>query len=149
MDVHLKSIDATNLNAALTLHPSDGQDGFVESVAQCLHEASRRRCWRPVAIYDGETVVGFAMYGFFWEYLPRGRVWLDRLLIDARYQSCGYGRAAMELLLRRLPEEYHRSRIYLSVYPQNNRAIALYQSLGFRFNGQKDTHGEDVMVWQK
>ena len=39
------------------------------------------------------------MYGFFWEYLPFGRLWLDRLLIDRRFQGLGYGRAALAALL--------------------------------------------------
>ena len=39
------------------------------------------------------------MYGFFWEYLPFGRLWLDRLLIDRRFQGRGYGRAALAALL--------------------------------------------------
>ena len=34
--------------------------------------------------------MGFAMYGwFFWEYFPRGRLWLDRFLIDRRCQGRG------------------------------------------------------------
>ena len=39
------------------------------------------------------------MYGFFWEYLPFGRLWLDRLLIDRRFQGRGYGRAALAAML--------------------------------------------------
>ena len=122
-----------------------GQENYIETVAQCMREADRRKCWRPVGIYDGTEMVGFAMYGFFREYLPFGRVWLDRLLIDRRFQGRGYGRAAVELLLERLHREYRCKRIYLSVYGDNGAAIALYRKLGFRFNGQRDVHGEKVM----
>ena len=42
-----------------------GQEGFVETVSACLDEAAQRADWRPMAIYDGTAVVGFAMYGYF------------------------------------------------------------------------------------
>ena len=37
----------------------------MESVAECLAEADRRRCWRPVGSMMGMPLIGFAMYGFF------------------------------------------------------------------------------------
>ena len=53
----------------------------------------------------------------------------------------------MELaaLLERLEREYHKKRIYLSVVEANRPAAALYESFGFRFTGERDTHGERVM----
>ena len=118
----------------------------MESVAQCLAEAAELDWWRPVGIYDGDTAVGFAMYGLFIDEEPGGRVWLDRLLIDARFQGRGYGSAALSGLLARIRDEYHPQRVYLSVVKGNSAATALYRKFGFRFNGEKDIHGEDVMV---
>lgn len=146
MRIHIKPITEANRQAALELSAAPGQEGFVETPEECLAEADRRRCWRPVGIYDEEILVGFAMYGFFPEYLPFGRVWLDRLLIDAHFQGRGYGHAALANLLERLGKEYGRRRIYLSVYENNLSAIRLYKSFGFHFTGEKDVHGEDVMV---
>ena len=92
---------------ALQLLPH--QQGYIETVAQCLSEAKRYRVWRPVGIYDEHTLIGFAMYGFFfWEYLPKGRLWLDRFLIDYHYQGKGYGKTALQKLLDRLEQEYHK-----------------------------------------
>lgn len=71
---------------------------------------------------------------------------IDRLLIDARYQGRGYGRKALAGLLERLSWEYPERKIYLSVIAGNDVAIRLYGQFGFRFNGEKDVHGEDVMV---
>ena len=73
------------------------------------------------------------------------QLWLDRLLIDRRFQGRGYGRAALAALLERLEREYHKKRIYLSVVEANRPAAALYESFGFRFTGERDTHGERVM----
>ncbi len=146
IDLRVAPVTAQNREALLALRPAPGQEGFVETVAQCLEEASALDCWRPVGLYDGNLAVGFAMYGRFASEAPDGRVWLDRLLIDARYQGRGYGRAALEALLRRIEREYRPPRVYLSVVAGNSAAVALYQSFGFRFNGERDLHGENVMV---
>lgn len=120
----------------------EGQEGLIETTAECLREADGEESWRPVGIYDGETPVGFAMYGYF----PQdGRLWLDRLLIDARHQGRGYGKRALRLLIGRLFEEYDIDRITLSVYPQNTMAKALYERHGFRLTGALDKLGELIM----
>ena len=94
MDLHFEPITDDNREHALKLHISPTQKGYVETVEECLEEASHGRNWRPVGIYDGPVMVGFAMYGFFWwPYLPLGRLWLDRLLIDEAFQGRGYGRS--------------------------------------------------------
>lgn len=146
MELHLEPINDTNRAQALKLHVARGQETYVETVSQCLDEANHRRCWRPVGIYDRNTMVGFAMYGFFREYLPLGRLWMDRLLIDEAFQGKGYGKAAFQALLERLNQEYGRKKIYLSVIEGNDAAIALYQKFGFQFNGERDVHQEKVMV---
>lgn len=146
MNLTLQPITADNREEALTLKTAPGQENYVESVEQCLKEADNLSNWRPVAIYDGSLLVGFAMYGFFPQYFPFGRVWMDRLLIDQRYQHKGYGKEAMRLLIERLRAEYHCRRIYLSIIPGNTAAASLYQGFGFRFNGRKDIHGEKIMV---
>ena len=106
MKIRLEPVTVASRAAVERLETAPGQEGFVESVAECLAEADRRRCWRPVGVYDGDALIGFAMYGFFWEYLPFGRLWLDRLLIDRRFQGRGYGRAALAALLETAQTRY-------------------------------------------
>lgn len=146
MNIHVEPVNEKNRSAVLALEINEDQKGFVESPRQCLKEAGEERCWRPVAIYDGEQLIGFSMYGYFWQYLPFGRVWLDRLLIDRRYQGRGYGRQVLSVMIARLWREYHRRKIYLSVVEENKGAIHLYEAFGFHFNGETDVHGEKVMV---
>ena len=55
------------------------------------------------------------------------------------------GKAALGHMLDRLALEYPKKPIYLSVIPGNDAAIRLYRGAGFRFTGEKDVHGEDVM----
>ena len=78
MNLHIEPITNKNRQEALALKLAPYQKGYVETIEECLKEADHKKCWRPVGIYDGDTLVGFAMYGFFWMYFPFGRVWLDR-----------------------------------------------------------------------
>ena len=93
-ELRILPVGPENRAACLGLRTAPGQEGFVESVEDCLREAQGYGAWRPVALLRGEEVVGFAMYGFFPMYKPAGRVWLDRLLIGAAHQGRGYGRRA-------------------------------------------------------
>ncbi len=124
------------------------QSGYVETVEECLEEAAHNARWNPVGIYADEKPAGFAMYGFFEKkyYPPAGRLWLDRFLVDLHFQGKGIGKAAMEHMLGRLAVEYPQKDIYLSVIAGNDAAIHMYREFGFEFIGEKDIHGEDVMV---
>lgn len=124
------------------------QSGYVETVEECLEEAAHNARWNPVGIYADEKPAGFAMYGFFEKkyYPPAGRLWLDRFLVDLHFQGKGIGKAAMEHMLGRLAAEYLQKDIYLSVIAGNDAAIHMYREFGFEFIGEKDIHGEDVMV---
>lgn len=147
MNINFKPVTENNRQEILGLKLAHGQEGFIESVSQCLFEADHNKRWKPLGIYDGEQLVGFAMYGFFRrEYFPFGRLWLDRLLIDMDFQGRGYGKAALNGLIMLLKSEYPKKDIYLSVVKGNDAAAKLYQEFGFYFNGKKDVHGEDIMV---
>ncbi|WP_367923947.1 GNAT family N-acetyltransferase [uncultured Ruthenibacterium sp.] len=147
MQLSLQAVTSKNRDELTALRTAPGQEGYIESVEQCLAEADCRSEWRPVGIYDSGLLVGFAMYGYFQEYKPSGRLWLDRLLIDAHFQGKGYGSAALALLVQTLRQEYPGRDIYLSVYPENVVARGMYQRFGFLPTSEKDTKGEDVFVF--
>ena len=77
-------VGAANRAQAERIAPAPGQEGFIESVRECLAEADALALWRPVCVYDGALLIGFAMYGLFPTPAP-GRLWLDRLLIGAAH----------------------------------------------------------------
>lgn len=142
----LRKVDNSNLDDILNLRVNKGQKNFIETTEECLNEARELELWRPVGIYSGEELIGFSMYGLFKEEGKNGRVWLDRLLIDKKYQGLGYGRKSLELLLEILKEEYNHDEVFLSIYDDNLVGIELYEKIGFKFNGEIDTKGEKVMV---
>lgn len=145
MCLHFETVTAKNRGAVERLALLPEQAGFIESPAECLREADASDFWRPVGIYDGTELVGFAMYGYL-PFLGEGQLWFDSLLIDKAFQGRGYAKAAIAALLERLRQEYPCRRVYLSVYGDNAAAIHLYRQAGFSFNGDYDTKGERVMV---
>lgn len=147
MNLHFEPVGPANRREAEELQTFPEQKEFIESVRECMNEADQFQEWRPVGIYDGEVLVGFAMYGCFGGSKQKEQLWLDRILIDWKYQKRGYGKAAVLGLLKRLRQEYGRRQIYLSVYENNVAAIAMYQQIGFQFNGELDTKGEKIMVY--
>ena len=82
-----------------------------KSMAENLKESDQFPEWESAGIYDGNQLIGYAMYGRWQD----GRVWLDRFLIDQRFQGQGYGKAACRLLMLKLIEKYQTNKLYLSV----------------------------------
>ena len=105
-ELRILPVGPENRAACLGLRTAPGQEGFVESVEDCLREAQGYGAWRPVALLRGEEVVGFAMYGLFPEEGSAGRVWLDRLLIDQKRQRL---RDLPRLAANRLRRLFYRS----------------------------------------
>ena len=122
------------------------QQKHIETVYDSIKEARKHKCWCPVGIKIDDKYIGFAMYGLWINEGKRGRVWLDRFMIDKRYQNMGYSKIVMPLIIEKIKEQYNYNKLYLSVYEDNFIAINFYKKLGFTFNGEKDINGELVMV---
>ena len=52
MKIRLEPVTVASRAAVERLETAPGQEGFVESVAECLAEADRRRCWTSHAESD-------------------------------------------------------------------------------------------------
>ena len=154
--VELRKVDAKNIWKICALEVAEDQRNFVATNTQSILEAycaiSSGGVAMPYGIYDGETPVGFVMLGFGcedWEDAPEiakdtYNIW--RFMIDRRYQRKGYGKQAMEAVLR-LVETFPHGKadwVWLSYEPENQVAAELYRSLGFRENGQMD--GDEIIA---
>ncbi|GIU22734.1 GNAT family N-acetyltransferase [Shewanella schlegeliana] len=140
----IQTVNQSNRNALLNLQLNTEQCDFIEPIATCLEEALQDRRYTPVALCIDEQIAGFAMYGLFDE-SQQSRVWFDRFLIDKQFQGRGLGKAFAQLLLTFLFNHFNCQQIFLSVYPNNDKAIALYHKLGFQFTGEQDINGEHIM----
>lgn len=146
MNIEIREVTKKNQKEILALHVGGAQKSYIEPTEQSLKDAVKYKPFHPAGLYKDGELVGFAMYGFFPREGEKGRVWLDRYLIDERFQGQGLGRIMLEALIEYLVKLYHCNEIYLSVYENNLIAQRLYQKLGFHFNEERDIHGEKVMV---
>jgi len=141
MTLSLREITMDNFRACLTLSVAEGQKDFVASNMYSLAEAKADAVSNPLAIYADDELVGFVMY----DYAPdESRGYISRLMVDARFQGHGYGRAAMTEVIARLMREPGIREIRTSFHPDNQVADALYAGLGFRRIGEVD-EGEIVV----
>ncbi len=145
MSLKIKDINNINYKEAIKLTVKSHQVSFIETVEESLLEARELSLWRPVAIYDNDKIIGFAMYGLWKEKDFPGRVWLDRFMIGKDFQGKGYGKKSLEIVLDKIFNDYKCNEIYLSIYDNNILAIDLYKKFGFKFTGDLDINGELVM----
>jgi diamine N-acetyltransferase len=138
--ITLRDITRANWRECISLETTPEQRGFVASNAISLAQAAYETEWMPRAIYADEVMVGFVMYGLSRE---EPVFWIMRLMVDAQHQGKGYGRAAMEEVLRGLKRQPDCAQLAISYEPENGGARALYLSLGFRETGEV-LYGETV-----
>lgn len=142
--VYFKEIDKTNELKVRNIKLMAGQERFIETVDECLKEAEAVPEWQPVAIYSDDEVIGFAMYGSFG---PNKDTWIDRIMIDGKYQGRGLGRIAMEKLIDIVSKRYGVPAIYLSIIEENIAAYRFYKSIGFEYMNERDPNGELIFKY--
>lgn len=130
-----------NFRACLELRVAEDQRGFVASNVYSLAEVKVDGVSNPLAIYAHEEMVGFIMYDVDQQ---KKRGYVTRLMVDARFQGRGHGRAAMTQVIDRLKREPDLREILTSFHPDNHVADALYASLGFARTGE--VKGGEIVV---
>lgn len=60
--------------------------------------------------------------------------------IRKKYREQGLGKEAIHLILQIAFEELNLNKVYLNVLSNNERAIRLYQSVGFEYEGELKEH---------
>lgn len=131
--MELREITGENYQQILDLSTGKGQEKFVMPNLYSLAQVwVFRKTARPYALYEGEGPVGFIML----DWRPEKK-WVEiwRLMIDYRHQGKGYGRRAMELALEKIRRAGLFCRVQLYYVPGNEKARALYRSLGFGETG--------------
>jgi diamine N-acetyltransferase len=133
MTVTLRPINRDNFWAVLGLKLQPGQEAFVADNAESIANAYIEPTFVPLAVYAGDELVGFAMYG---QHPETGAWWVIRLMIDRNHQGQGHGRAAMEAVIAMMAERIGCDEIVTSFVPTNAVAAKLYASLGFVPTGE-------------
>ncbi len=137
MEIQLRPIDADNWHEAIGLQVLPEQTDFVASNLYSLAEAFVKPEWpeyRPLAIYQNGLMVGFTMYAG--DPSSRDKHFIQRFMIDRKFQGRGYGRAAFGEILKLIRSNRNCEQITLSVNPANAGARQLYESFGFVDTGE-------------
>ena len=146
--VTLREITADTVRAVVALAVADDQNKFAAPNAVSLAQALfAPEAWYR-AIYLAEEPVGFVMLHD--ESLrdpvpenPQVAVW--RLMVDAKHQRKGVGRAALRLVIDHVRGKGLFKQLALSYVPAEGGPEPLYRSLGFSPTGEVDD-GEVVMA---
>lgn len=132
MEITLKEVTQQNWRECVDLKVAPEQENFVAPNLFSIAESKFEPEWSPLAIYAGETIVGFTMVG---RDERDDSYWIIRLMVDAAYQGRGYGRAAMKEVIRQLKQKPDCREIKISFVPENVAAEKLYLGLGFKPTG--------------
>lgn len=130
--VTVEKVTASDYEYVLSLTPHPHQMSYVASNQASLEEADENPTCVPLIIRAGGEPVGFAMYAIDED---DGNYWIYRLMIDARSQGKGYGRAALIQIVEMLSTLPGCSCVVLGVKPENASARRLYEHVGFRATG--------------
>ena len=126
--ISLRPIAEDNVNDIIRLDVTEKQRDFVApnsvSIAQAAHTTDR---WER-AIYAGDTPVGYVLVS---ENREKPRYYLWRYMIDHRYQGCGFGRRAMEIVIDHVRGLPGAKEMFLSYVPDEAGPRNFYAGLGF------------------
>ena len=142
----MRPVDETNFLDVFSLKLGEGQDAYVSHPIRSLAQAYvyRTQC-QPFGIYAGDECVGYVMVIYDYD-IPEYDVW--HMMIDASEQGRGYGRAALGEVLSyiRTKPFGDSDRVTLTCGKDNDRAIQLYQKMGFRPTGIMDEDEAEYVI---
>lgn len=143
--VTLQLITGENRDIVSALQVTKVQEDYVTGVAESLVEAAETPQAMPWyrAVYADTTPVGFVMLS---DNIPPGDpallgpYYLWRMIIDARYQGNGYGRAAIALIVDYLRTRPGAEELLTSVAPGDATPLGFYLRCGFTETGEMFDH---------
>jgi diamine N-acetyltransferase len=149
----IRPVTKDNWRELIRLKVRDDQTHFVASNLYSIAEAQfgdeYEGHWDlyPFGIYDDDgTPVGFLMYGLNLDH-PKQQAFIQRLMVDDRYQGQGFGRFGMHKMLEIFRAEERIQCVGISYEAENEAARKLYASLAFEETG-KMIEGEAEAVLQ-
>lgn len=135
--VLLTPLNRFNWESYLTIQVQSTQENFVPSVLYSLAQAKFENLF-PLGITLDNEIVGFLMYGNF-----SGIFWINRILIDKKFQRKGIGKAALRQLIAQFRQNPQCKEIRTSFVAENIAARKLFTDLGF-IPINEDMEGEIV-----
>ncbi|MCG3220563.1 MAG: GNAT family N-acetyltransferase [Candidatus Heimdallarchaeota archaeon] len=133
MGIDIKEITAENWIEAVKLKVKNDQESFVASNAVSLAQSKFHPFLECHGFFLDEEMVGFSATG---KNPEDEAIWIARFMIGEKFQGKGYGKKCSVKLLEFLKEKHNCSEIFLDVAPENEVAIKMYESVGFKDTGK-------------
>jgi RimJ/RimL family protein N-acetyltransferase len=120
--------------------------GMKESNEQGWPEDDPSNVMFLIRTNEDDRIIGFANLDYIsWH---NGDSYMGIGIGDKSYWSKGFGREAMDILLRYAFTEMNLHRLSLTVYEYNERAIRMYEKVGFKIEGlNRDYHYREGRRW--
>lgn len=133
--VSLREVTRENVKAVCKLQVRPDQQSLVAPNGQSLAEARFADDAWVQAIYAGEEPVGFVMLSV----VPqKAEYYLWRLMIDAAHQRRGYGKQALELVIRHVRTLPNANALFTGYRKGDGSPERFYLNLGFQPTGKVD-----------
>jgi len=129
--ISIRTITKENIRECVKLEVAEDQKQFVARNIASIAWAYVDENFTPYAICAGDVVVGLVAIEHIEENEPYDRHWVPRFMIGEQFQGKGYGKRAMQEVIKMLSAKPDCERIRLSVVPENAAAIEFYKRLGF------------------
>ncbi|MGE5249416.1 MAG: GNAT family N-acetyltransferase [Bacteroidota bacterium] len=110
------------------------QQKMVAPNALSIAQAHYNKCLWPVAIYAGETPVGFMML---YDNPQEPKYFIWRLMVAAPFQKMGYGERAVQLLAEYVRTRPRAKELLVSCVEGEGSPEGFYEKLGFRRTGER------------
>lgn len=142
----LKKVTQDNWRAVANLSVKHQQHSFIEANSISLLESAfdLSFSWVPLALYDKDTLIGFAMVGAFDK--QENSIWLDRFMIDQNFQGKGYGKKALPLIIDFIKHNWEVNQIILSAHEENQEIFSFYEAFGFKNTHQLDKQFHEIIM---
>jgi diamine N-acetyltransferase len=137
----IRPVTKDNWRELIKLQVREDQKHFVASnlysIAQAQFGDEYEGHWdlQPFGIYDGDTPVGFLMYGLNFSH-PKQQAFIQRLMVAEKFQGQGFGKFGMDWMLEFFRTDERIQEVGISYEPENEGARKLYASLGFAETGE-------------
>ncbi|KGR73578.1 GNAT family N-acetyltransferase [Ureibacillus manganicus] len=139
MNIQLKEVTEDNFYDVVNLKSDEIQEKYIQIYERWVGSnafflgMSHAFGLTAKAIYDGEELIGFTTHGLM---KTTGRYELVSMMIGHNYQGKGYGIPVINAIIEDMINTHQCKSIYLSVIHDNERAIRLYEKVGFEPTGE-------------
>merc|ERR1712072_919392 len=126
-EMELREITKKNMEKIMRLKVTPEQRKFVAPNYDSLCEAYVCPSKWPRAIFVGQEAVGFLML---WDRPKKHKYFLERFMIDSRYQGYGFGKLALDLLVAHVRTRPGATELLTSTSEGKGSPQAFYEKYG-------------------